>query len=140
MWFKTVGWAPQSKCECGYNPSGDQYCNLFPGDQPYQDYREWLNKWYNSTEVLKCNTLHRENSVCMQDWWDETSFTAFSYFWQWKTYYPQFQQNDECVREVYTSDYWILKTAYNELDFDDNDDNDFALYLATGFLSLIYYF
>ena len=35
MWFKTVGWTAQSTCECGYNPSGAKYCNLFPGDGPY---------------------------------------------------------------------------------------------------------
>ena len=64
---------------------------------------DYLKAWYNSTEITKCHTERRMAKECMANWSDYQKY--LNSFYKWKDY-PLLQENDDCVKNVYTQYYW----------------------------------
>lgn len=102
---ESFGWQYYSTCECGYNGDGKKYCKAFLGDYIGRLYVDRIKDWYNSAVVRECHTDKRASEECMQKWDGYQDYLKKMYYWM---YYPQLMQNDECVKEIYTSFYWNI--------------------------------
>lgn len=91
-------------CECGYNPTGQGYCPLFPGDSKYQTFLESLKAYIQKADLNKCHILNVGLETC------GASKEVYDTMLQSKRevdFYPFIQENDECIKSVYTFDYWF---------------------------------
>lgn len=113
-----------SKCECGYNSDAKAYCKLLPGDSDYADLIEMYKDWVDSEEALNCNTVGRVSLNCMMSYWDYADYSTLKYYYYKIQYWPQIQDNEDCVKEIKTYEYWDAKEEYS-----DAVDDDHALYL-----------
>jgi hypothetical protein len=93
-------------------------------------YRNYLAKWLSSSAVAKCNTARRMAAHCQQAYWDEDSYLGLSYYKAYVDNYAAIQENDRCVKAIYTSQYWDLAEAFTAPQ--DEDDDDFAVLMAVG--------
>ena len=109
-----------SKCECGYNGPGNAYCQPFIGDSVGMDLLSSLKDWVQSNEILFCNTERRWSLDCAENWngndYDRLKYRYYAY-----KNFTHYQLNDECVKNIYTYDYWDSKKLYSE---------DSSVYLA----------
>lgn len=105
-------------CQCGMNNNADSYCALFPGDEPMEDYLDLLKKWTQSQEIERCNTVRRFAKECVNDYWDSDNAAEYSYHQYRSSMWPQLQQNDKCVEEVYGVEYDELTKNYEEAEDD----------------------
>jgi hypothetical protein len=96
----------QSSCTCGYNPAGNAYCDPFMGDLSGRYYRYYWTDFVGAGGIRNCNTLRRYDLDC----W--ISSKGNSYYEDWMNafynfhYYPLVQDNDECVKAMFTSDFY----------------------------------
>lgn len=120
-----------SKCRCGFNPSGQSYCDLLPGDIEYQKYLQNLKAWITSPGILKCNTLRRFSDECMWQFWDIPIYDEYQYYAMFVANYPLIQNNDDCILKIYTLDYYNSKRLY------DHDESGYMLSVVLASL-LIY--
>ena len=116
-------------CECGYNPEGTAFCNLFPGDKPYQEYYRYLQKWLQSEEVKKCHSMRRLSMNCMKHYWDEENYLNYAYWYYTAHYFPKLQNNDDCSFEIYNKDYKAIQERVRE-------EQDWSLYLTVSAMAL----
>lgn len=98
-----------SPCLCGYNPEGQGYCSLFPGDAPVKEMFSLLAILTNGNGV--CNTYSRFSFNCyarsdMRGYLEQYYNFAASWDQVVMNSYPATQNNPPCVQSVYTSDYW----------------------------------
>eukprot|EP00359_Climacostomum_virens_P003450 CAMPEP_0204906842 /NCGR_PEP_ID=MMETSP1397-20131031/6183_1 /ASSEMBLY_ACC=CAM_ASM_000891 /TAXON_ID=49980 /ORGANISM="Climacostomum Climacostomum virens, Strain Stock W-24" /LENGTH=276 /DNA_ID=CAMNT_0052075847 /DNA_START=236 /DNA_END=1066 /DNA_ORIENTATION=- len=99
-----------SSCSCGLNPEGNSYCSLFPGDAPGQNLMSLYSKFLNSTYIGTCNTGRRYSTECiLSSSFPEKEQLAMAnlYF----EFYPQLQNNDICIKQVFNNQYWNLSSA-----------------------------
>ena len=89
-------------CSCGYNVNRTAYCSPFPGDMPGLSYYSVWKSALNAS-VASCNTLKRFSESCLQViGFDERVLQAT---WGY-IYYSQIQNNDACVKNALTEDYY----------------------------------
>jgi hypothetical protein len=103
---ESFGWEFYSECQCGYNSIGQGYCKPFLGDYLGTEYISMLKSWYNSTDLNNCHTEKRMDSACMSNWKSYKEYLLKYYNWR---DYALVQNNDECVKNIYTQYYWDLK-------------------------------
>ena len=91
-------------CECGYNPTGQGYCPQFPGDSAYQTFLESLKAYIQKADLNKCHILNVGLEACgaSQEVYDTMVKSRREV-----DFYPFIQENDECIKSVYTFDYWF---------------------------------
>lgn len=102
---ESYGWQFYSECECGMNEDGYGYCRPYTGDYLGQLYINSLQSWYNSEEINNCHTDQRSSEKCMKTWDGYEDFQKKYYQWR---YYPQLQDNKDCVKNALNSFYWDL--------------------------------
>jgi len=88
-------------CQCGLNAAGLAYCPLFPGDDLYQSYIALLKEY--STYLFNCAFIAIGQLSCgapAQLWQALRSAHLALEFW------GMTQDNDVCVQEIFTADYW----------------------------------
>jgi hypothetical protein len=115
-------------CECGYNNAGTAYCSLHPGDSIYQKYIQYYKKWAASSDVMKCNTFRRNAAYCRQSVWDSDDAELFEYYEAYTSMYPKLQNNDACVKAIYTNSFYQEQDDVQDVD----DDDDSSLWLASS--------
>jgi hypothetical protein len=118
-----VTYSLTGNCECGYNREGNAYCTLRPGDSIFQKYIQIYKKWVASSKSLKCNTVRRDDDNCIRSVWNSDDYEHLLYYESYIAMYPQLQNNDACVKALFTN------TFYEEQD-DLDDDDDSAIWLA----------
>mmetsp|Transcript_34559 Transcript_34559/g.60674 ORF Transcript_34559/g.60674 Transcript_34559/m.60674 type:complete len:352 (-) Transcript_34559:20-1075(-) len=131
---KVNGQVFYSECECGYNSESKSYCSLFPNDGPASSYQDALKDYIKGTAIYNCNTERRFERECYKYHYRMHYSDILNYHKTKYELYPQIQDNDDCVREVYTINYqWALENY-------DQDDSAIARTsaLALAVLSLIY--
>ncbi|CAG9314433.1 unnamed protein product [Blepharisma stoltei] len=101
-------------CQCGINSLGNAYCSLFPGDEPMNNYLDWLNYWFYSRSIQKCNTVRRTSLNCIKTWWKAKYYTTFAYILSITMNYPQIQENDNCVEKIYNQAYISARNSYEK--------------------------
>jgi hypothetical protein len=122
-----------SICSCSYGSKGYAYCGLFPGDSEWQQYLKYLEKWYEYPEINRCNTLRRTAINCLEEYTSEDFYVKYTYYMTQVQYYPLLQDNDKCVKQIYTSYYWTLLDQLNDQD-DDSYAASLGLSVALGVL------
>lgn len=100
-------------CNCGLNTKMNKFCGLFPGDPDYKRYLSLLYEWQNTYNILKCNTLRRDNSDCVKDYWDKENAIAFKYFQLKILNFAQIASLDSCVGDLYLDVYFQSQEAYD---------------------------
>jgi hypothetical protein len=122
-----------SKCECGYSETGASYCQSFIGDKEGQRYQSELKKWLSSIKIIGCHNEHRFDPLCMKDWNTE-NFDLFKLRQLTYKNLPKLQGNSDCVKKIYTADYWDATVDYK---FDTESDDDMSLSLKCVFVWLV---
>lgn len=120
------------ECTCGLNSEGTSYCPLFGGDPQYTAFRKILSKWYSSTGINKCASVRRSAPDCIKLNWDTASYEAILFYELQVKIWPLIQNNDECVKSIYQSQYWAMQPNYPNYPSDD-----LANYISLGILSMI---
>lgn len=90
-----------SACTCGFNAMGASYCDLFPGDAPYVDFLAQF-KLFIADGTQYCNTERRFSQECIALYAKKTGDSTLLDLAMYAEDYPLYQNNDECVTEVYT--------------------------------------
>lgn len=119
-----------SGCRCGLNPMSQAYCNLAPGDPDFKSLISLSQLWLNSKNVTKCNTERRLSSKCIHTYADSRFYSSYEYYHQKVLNYPKIQSNDDCIKKIFTSDYWAAYTKYMSYKVKSHHDS-FSL-LLTG--------
>lgn len=105
----TLGQSFQGTCTCGYNLQGNSYCSVFSGDAPGVAFFKTLKKILtNTTAVSLCQTTRRLQFDCFNIVANAVGASNTTWYAQMLnfTMYPYFIGNDQCVKSVYTSQYW----------------------------------
>lgn len=98
-----------SKCECGYNLHGKQYCQPFLGDYYGSKYWELFREYVRGDIIHTCHTNRRFSSECMRKW---EHYELYKYYYLTHKMYPLIQENDECVKSLFTSEYWDSEYSF----------------------------
>lgn len=95
----------EGTCGCGFNPYGNAYCSVFPGDPAGLNYLNAIKYFVNNGNLQKCNTARRFSESCWKvgNTAEYISFTAALEFFE---YYNQYVENDDCIKATYTRKYW----------------------------------
>ncbi|CAG9326016.1 unnamed protein product [Blepharisma stoltei] len=109
-----------SVCDCGYNAGRNAYCSLFYGDGPGVKMLSYWAKWFSSPAVLKCNTANRKSFKCMQDYWDEKSFTELYYWYTYFYAYNLIVGSEKCVIGTAAFQYAYASELNGVGDYDDS--------------------
>lgn len=96
-----------SFCSCGYNNKGTAYCGLFSGDLPTQTYYSTWQKALVASNN-QCNTARRYSDACLKKigYYSQIMIATWNYYM-----YAEMQNNDNCVKEIITSQGYIDDTA-----------------------------
>jgi hypothetical protein len=123
-----------TECTCGFNSDSNSYCGLFPGDGPAEDYIEALQSYIGEAAINTCNTERRFEMECLKYNYRMHYYNILTYFKTRYYDYPLIQNNDDCVRAVYTLDYKWAQANY------DQDDSAVTNWVAGVLLaaSLVY--
>ena len=110
-----------SRCSCGFNGFGSSFCGLFPGDQAFVNYTQFVNAWVNSENITKCHTARRTNLNCIKNYWNYPSFVSLAYFQAFAHKYPEVVYNDDCVKNIYQPYFWNLQQQYQQIQQNNPD-------------------
>ena len=106
-----------SNCTCGFGTSGNSYCFLFPGDEPYLKLIGTRIEWINTNISLSCNTARRWEKQCIMSHYTNSFATNFEYVTYNALNYPLLQDTQDCVLEVvynsYYQDYLYMNSYAN---------------------------
>lgn len=96
------------QCQCGYNLQGYKYCSAFPGDAPGEKFSSNVVSLYKLSMFSMCHTSLRFSTDCFDMVSSMTGKNADIYFSAYLNYtnFPMYVENDECVRKVFTSNFW----------------------------------
>ena len=95
-------------CQCGYNPGGNSYCMPFLGDEVGKHFLGNVTLYLNSSSMSTCQTTRRHSLTCAQQVADELGINS-TYIYLSSLNYTNFAKyidNDDCVKSIFTSDYW----------------------------------
>lgn len=95
----------QSSCQCGYTTTGTAYCYPFLGDSVGQDYLYYWTRLVQTGANQQCNTQERFSLNCLKSLPAPWNNAALAYFVLFQNY-PFLQENDSCVKAIYTDYYW----------------------------------
>ena len=96
-------------CTCGYNPTGSSYCTPFYGDHPGINYLNAIMQFFaKNGPIGQCQTTRRFSKDCFDLVARSTGLNPNIWYSQYLnfTYYPFLINNDDCVKNVYTSAFW----------------------------------
>jgi hypothetical protein len=89
-------------CTCGYNNFGWSFCQPFVGDAPGKAYVSLLKKYYTQNgPVNACQTTRRFHKDCYEGFSTEMHQIRLNF-----TMMPYYLYNDQCVKAVYTNEFW----------------------------------
>lgn len=112
----TLGQSFQGACTCGYNPNGTSYCSVFAGDSPGQEFLKSIQQFFSYKILISyCQTTRRLSFECFDLVASKlgtvnTWYTKLLYFYN----YPLYINNDQCVKTVYTYQYWNNTQYFNQ--------------------------
>jgi hypothetical protein len=116
-----------SECSCGMNKDRQKYCRPFPGDSVSVSLLKSLKGWVSSKSILACSSERRWDFNCMRKWepklYDRLKYDILHYY-----NYSVIQNNDKCIKEIFTYMYWDAK--------EDMKITSFGLGVAVNFLVL----
>lgn len=118
-----------SDCTCGYNDQKQAYCNPMLGDSVSLEYLPRLKDWVKSVKIHTCHTDRRFNQLCQKDW-DYEKYDALMVTQNAYSLYAKIQDNDDCVKKIYTYSYWDSVSDYE-------DDQDSAVRGVVSALGLL---
>ena len=124
-----------STCACGYNPNGDKYCALNPGDLEYRLHSNIMKEWLTGTQILKCNTERRKSDRCLQTYMNADTYEARRYFEESVNYLYRYVGVESCIQEALFPSYYQEKDDLYDVD-DDYDDYS-ALFIGIYLLNLL---
>jgi hypothetical protein len=101
-----------TECLCGYSQSGNGYCDLLPGDEPYAKFIELYTAWYDSGLEKNCNTARRGNLECAEAQWDYENFFALQYYLLKTSNWAMIWDVQSEVQLALGTDYWAAKQEY----------------------------
>lgn len=123
-----------SKCRAGYNDEGLNYCDLFPGDSEGVVHTNYLANYISSSLLNKCQTSLRFSEYCINAaaYGSYSNDDAFKVIQKHMIYKSKalYTNNSDCIKELFTRDYWSDQPGPgpnpdpDDDDTDDNDDND----------------
>lgn len=102
-----------TECTCGYNPSGNAYCQLLPGNTPYSNYLTLLKSWYESGLYSNCNTARRGSLACMSTYWNWDDYISLAYYKSLTISWPRIQEASDCILDTLEQDYKKAKIIYD---------------------------
>lgn len=103
-------------CSCGLNSESDMFCNIFPGDDVYNDYDSMVRDWITSGNIMKCNTYGRFGSSCMKSYWSDSKYKEFVRKMYKALYYPRFVNAEECALQMAFPEYYeFLDKGFGDL-------------------------
>ena len=102
-------------CECGFNQNSQAFCNLAPGDPLYLQFVKYMSQWLMSSGAAKCHSSRRTSQACIQAYADSQLYITLMYYQALVNYYPMIQNNDACIQNIYTQQYWAAKAAYDQI-------------------------
>jgi hypothetical protein len=109
------------------NKNRKKFCQPFPGDSVTVSLLKSLKKWVESKSILACSSERRWDFNCMRKWepklYDKLKYDILHYY-----NYSAIQENDQCIKEIFTYMYWDAK--------ENMKITSFALGLAANFLFL----
>jgi hypothetical protein len=125
-----------SKCRAGFNSSGAKYCDLFPGDSQGSNNKKYVQTYINNSYLNKCQTALRFSENCLEQAAklqypksESDALEVTQKIWTYKSV-ALYTKNDDCVKALFTRDYWD--------DEEEDDDDDFSIRLMlTAALFLI---
>lgn len=97
--------------ECVCNYSGQGYCQLFPGDQPFIKYMERLTHWTEGRRIHQCHTLRRFSEDCMKEISDERHTSRHLNAYYKVHHFPQIQQISDCAREMFEPKAYVCEAV-----------------------------
>jgi Dickkopf N-terminal cysteine-rich region len=104
-----------TKCQCGYNGFGISFCGLAPGDEIYVNYTNSMKSWLSSTNATFCHTTRRTDLECIKYYLPYDSYVTLAYYQAYALQYAQILYNDECVKNIFQTNYWNLLQEFNNL-------------------------
>jgi len=133
---KQTGATFSQVCSCGFNPTGQSYCNIFYGDKPYINALNGLQAWLSSGHVSKCNTDARFRDECIETYWGSDKYHEFKYWFTFASLYPKVLNADSCATSIMFRDYYDLYEDHTNGDSDDSGAESLGimLYLLVGSL------
>ena len=134
---KSASGKQRTSCECGHNPNGDAYCNLFPGDDAYSNYIKYYKKWVHSGKAKKCNSARRDQLACMKAHWDSEDYSAYHYYQFLTENWPQLQSVEDCSNAIYYNEYTKAKKEYKDSQDDDDDSASYLVMAAAILLAIL---
>jgi hypothetical protein len=124
-------------CECAYSTKGLSYCSLFPGDYFYKQKIYYFDTWYHSDAIQDCHSYDRHSFACMNRTWTEEAYLTVVHYSTWVDNYQLIRDNDNCTQEMFSTDYWEAKLAYDSFDpIPETKRDDSARILAILSLAL----
>eukprot|EP00361_Fabrea_salina_P001189 CAMPEP_0202428950 /NCGR_PEP_ID=MMETSP1345-20130828/2835_1 /ASSEMBLY_ACC=CAM_ASM_000843 /TAXON_ID=342563 /ORGANISM="Fabrea Fabrea salina" /LENGTH=801 /DNA_ID=CAMNT_0049040067 /DNA_START=230 /DNA_END=2632 /DNA_ORIENTATION=+ len=99
------------ECTCGYNPTGQSYCSVFPADSPGLEWVTRAKELYQSKGMKFCQTTRRHSKNCMRIVAATQGENATYYYGAYLGYhfFPLIQDNEDCVKDTFTLEYWENK-------------------------------
>jgi len=98
----------QGVCSCAMSPEGTSYCEAFSGDPPTIETAELLKQHFNSNGITNCHTERRNDGYCFTQTLPAHDFYNYTQQKLLASNTPRYQDNDDCTKAVYNSDYWRL--------------------------------
>jgi hypothetical protein len=100
------------------------YCNPMLGDSVSQNYLTSLKDWVESVKIHTCHTDRRFNQLCQKDW-EYTKYDALMASQNAYSLYAKIQANDDCVKKIYTYEYWDFYA-----DYEDDEDGAYVVWVS----------
>jgi hypothetical protein len=110
-------------CNCGINPYSQAYCNLAPGDSDFVNLNMFFKEWLLSKNVANCNTDRRVSQKCIQTYASKQNYARYNYYSQKVNNYTLIQNNDECIKRIFTSEYWQAYETFKSYQTKEKDES-----------------
>lgn len=114
-----------TRCICGHNQLAQAFCGLAPGDKDFVQLMSLYKSWVTSKYVTNCNTERRLMMPCIQTYSNPEFYAKINYYTLKVENYPLLINNDECVQQIYHSDYYNALALYNSYQ-EESDSSSFA--------------
>lgn len=99
--YEAEKWSLPLYKECACDYTGQGYCQLFPGDKPFENYIEKMYYWVNGKRIHRCHTLRRFSEDCMKDVRSKRYSKGHLKAYYKVHHYPKIQQISDCAKEMF---------------------------------------